>query len=77
MNTTTARYPLGIRTDIAYVSLLPKRYKLPQQFSGPNREDAPRYIVRLIGKVITVSLETVDLVEGVPGLEVPSHSNKH
>lgn len=77
MNTATVGYPLGIRTDIAYVSLLPKRYKLPQQFSGPNREDAPRYIVRLIGKVITVSLETVDIVEGVPNLGVPSYSNTH
>ena len=29
--------------------------------NDPNRDDDPQYIVRLIGHVITVSLETVDL----------------
>ena len=33
--------------------------------NDPNRADAPRYIVKLIGKVITVSLETVKIVEGI------------
>ena len=31
--------------------------------SDPNREDDPQYIVRLIGRIITVSLETVRLVD--------------
>ena len=30
--------------------------------NDPNREEDPEYIVRLIGQVITVSLETVRLV---------------
>ena len=30
--------------------------------SDPNREDEPKYIVQLVGKVITVSVETVRLV---------------
>lgn len=30
--------------------------------SDPNREDEPEYIVRLVGKVVTVSVETVKLV---------------
>ncbi len=30
--------------------------------NDPNRPDDPQYIVRLIGQVITVSLETVQLV---------------
>ncbi len=30
--------------------------------NDPNREDDPQYIVRLIGQVISVSLETVLLV---------------
>jgi len=30
--------------------------------NDPNRSDDPQYIVRLIGQVITVSLETVQLV---------------
>ena len=31
--------------------------------NDPNREDDPEYIVRLIGQVISVSLETVKLVK--------------
>ncbi len=31
--------------------------------SDPNREDEPEYIVRLVGRVVTVSVETVRLVE--------------
>lgn len=30
--------------------------------NDPNREDDPEYIVRLIGQVVTVSVETVKLV---------------
>jgi hypothetical protein len=36
--------------------------------SDPNRLDDPEYIVRLIGKVITVSVETVKLVKSLPAL---------
>ena len=39
--------------------------------NDPNRADDPQYIVRLIGKVISVSLETVKIVEGLPALGVP------
>lgn len=31
--------------------------------SDPNREEDPEYIVRLVGRVVTVSVETVRLVE--------------
>jgi predicted helicase len=34
--------------------------------SDPNRADDPEYIVRLVGQVIRVSLETVNLVTGLP-----------
>jgi predicted helicase len=34
--------------------------------SDPNREDEPRYIVDLVGRVITVSVETVKIVAGLP-----------
>ena len=34
--------------------------------SDPNREDDPEYIVRLIGQVVKVSLETVRIVKGLP-----------
>ena len=38
--------------------------------NDPNRPDDEEYIVRLIGKVITVSLETVEIVEGLPELGI-------
>ena len=34
--------------------------------SDPNRADDPEYIVRLMGQVIHVSLETVRIVNGLP-----------
>ena len=34
--------------------------------SDPNRADDEHYIVRLVGRVITVSIETVRLVAGLP-----------
>jgi predicted helicase len=36
--------------------------------SDPNRADDPEYIVRLVGQVIRVSLETVRLVKSLPAL---------
>jgi predicted helicase len=36
--------------------------------NDPNRQDDPTYILRLIGQVITVSLETVNIVKGLPEL---------
>ena len=33
--------------------------------SDPNRLDDEEYIVRLVGKVVTVSVETVKLVDGL------------
>ena len=34
--------------------------------SDPNRADDPEYIVRLVGQVVRVSLETVRIVNGLP-----------
>jgi predicted helicase len=36
--------------------------------NNPNNLDDPQYIIRLIGKVITVSLETVKIVKSLPPL---------
>jgi predicted helicase len=36
--------------------------------NDPNRSDDPEYIVRLIGQVLTVSLETVSLTQSLAGL---------
>jgi predicted helicase len=38
--------------------------------NDPNREDDPEYIVRLIGQVVTVSVETVRLVRELAGLSI-------
>ena len=40
--------------------------------SDPNRADEPDYIVRLVGRVITVSLETVKWVAALPRLGMPA-----
>jgi predicted helicase len=36
--------------------------------NDPNRPDDPEYIVRLIGKVITVSLETMKIIKKLPSI---------
>jgi predicted helicase len=38
--------------------------------NDPNRGDEPDYIVKLMGRVITVSLETQKLIAALPALEV-------
>jgi predicted helicase len=38
--------------------------------NDPNREDDPEYIVRLIGQIVTVSLETVKIVNSLPEVEI-------
>jgi predicted helicase len=38
--------------------------------NDPNRQDDPEYIVRLIGQVVTVSLETVELVNELATLSI-------
>jgi len=40
--------------------------------NDPNRVDDPEYIVRLIGQVIAVSLETVKFVRGLADQQVAS-----
>ncbi len=40
--------------------------------NDPNRLDDEEYIVRLIKKVITVSLETVEIVKFLPDLGLPN-----
>ena len=34
--------------------------------SDPNREDDPGYIVRLVGQVVRVSIETARIVKALP-----------
>ena len=68
-------YRLGNRSALEWVidQYRVKTDKRSGIVNDSNREADPRYIVRLIGKVIAVSLETVEIVEGLPDLGVPSH----
>ena len=63
-------YRLGNRSALEWVidQYRVKTDKRSGIVNDPNRPDDPEYIVRLIGKVIAVSLETVEIVEGLPVL---------
>jgi predicted helicase len=67
----TFEYRLGNRSALDWII---DQYRVTTDarsgiVSDPNRPDDPQYIVRLIGKVITVSVETVKIVKGLPSLE--------
>ena len=68
-------YRLGNRSALEWVidQYRVKTDKRSGIVNDPNRPDDPEYIVKLIGKVVTVSLETVEIVEGLPDLGVPPH----
>ena len=63
-------YRLGNRSALEWVidQYRVKTDKRSGIVNDPNRADDEEYIVRLIGKVIAVSLETVEIVEGLPEL---------
>lgn len=64
------KYRLGTRSALESV-VDQYRVKVDRRsgiVNDPNRADQPQYIVDLIGRVITVSLKTVEIVEGLPRL---------
>ena len=65
-------YRLGTRSALEWVidQYRVKTDKRSGIVNDPNRIDDLQYIVQLIGKVITVSVETVDIVNGLPALEI-------
>ena len=65
-------YQLGHRSALEWVvdQYRVKTDKRSGIVNNPNRADDEEYIVNLIRKVISVSLETVDIVEGLSGLEI-------
>ncbi len=65
-------YRLGNRSALEWMidQYRVKTDKRSGVVNDPNRPDDPRYIVQLTGKVIAVSLETVEIVEGLPTLEI-------
>ena len=68
-------YLLGNRSALEWVidQYRVKTDKRSGIVNDPNPEDDPQYIVKLIGKVVTVSLETVKIVESLPDLGLPAH----
>ena len=63
-------YKLGNRSALEWV-VDQYRVKVDKRsgiVNDPNRADQPRYIVDLIGRVIYVSLRTVEIVRGLPGI---------
>ena len=64
----TLQYRLGNRSALEWVI---DQYQVSEDKrsgirSDPNRSDDPEYIVRLVGQVVRVSMETVRLVAGLP-----------
>ena len=61
-------YRLGNRSALDWVidQYQVKTDKRTGVVSDPNRADDPEYIVRLVGQVIRVSIETVRIVKGLP-----------
>jgi predicted helicase len=65
-------YRLGNRSALEWIinQYCVKIDKRSGIVNDPNRADDPQYIVKLIGKVVTVSLETVKIIEGLPSLDL-------
>ena len=61
-------YRLGNRSALDWVI---DQYRVTEDsrsgiVSDPNREDDEDYIVKLVGRVVAVSVETVKIVKGLP-----------
>ena len=66
-------YKLGNRSALDWVI---DQYRVTKDDEGnitsdPNRMDDEEYIVRLIGQVVTVSLETLQVVKALPEITAP------
>jgi predicted helicase len=64
----TFRYRLGNRSALQWVI---DQYRVTEDKrsgirSDPNRADDPEYIVRLVGQVVRVSIETVKIIDALP-----------
>jgi len=66
----TYEYRLGTRSALEWVvdQYRIKTDKRSGIVNDPNRPDQPRYIVDLIGRVIGISLRTVEIVDSLPPL---------
>jgi predicted helicase len=68
----THEYCLGNRSALDWIidQYRVKSDKRSGIVSDPNRKDEPDYIVKLIKKIVTVSLETVKIVRGLEKEEI-------
>ena len=68
----TFNYPLGNRSALEWIidQYRDNTEKRSGIVNDSNRAEDPQYIVRLIGKVISISLETVETVAGLPELGI-------
>lgn len=74
----TFQYRLGNRSALEWVI---DQYQVSEDKrsgikSDPNRDDDPEYIVRLVGQVVRVSVETVQIVRELPGEFEPAAEGK-
>jgi predicted helicase len=69
--TETFEYKLGNRSALDWIidQYQVKINKRSGIINDPNNPDNPQYIVHLIGKIITVSLETMKIIKSLPKLE--------
>ena len=67
------KYKLGNRSALEWIidQYRIKTDKRSGITNNPNRPDDPQYIIKLIKKVITISLETVKIIEELPELGTP------
>ncbi|MGY6025956.1 DEAD/DEAH box helicase [Streptomyces spinosirectus] len=69
------RYQLGSRSAIEWIidRYQVKADKSSELINDPNNwSDNPRYIIDLLRRVVTVSLETVEIMDGLPPLDIPT-----
>ncbi len=70
-------YRLGTRSALEWVidQYRVKTHSRSGLVNDPNRSDAPRYIVDLVARVISVSLKTVEIVKRLPDLSLSDTRN--
>ena len=69
-------YRLGNRSALEWVinQYQVKTDKRSGIVNDPNRADDPQYIVELIKRVVSVSLKTVEIVNALPPLDIPTET---
>jgi predicted helicase len=74
-----SHYRLGNRSALDWVidqyQVKPITGPGGDRVSDPNRPDDPEYIVRLVGQVVRVSVETMALVDGLPPWPEVAHTS--